>query len=107
MGKTSTGLQENIASVLCYLFGWVSGLILLLLEKDNKTVRFNALQSIVVFGGCNILVFVLGLIPVIGWVLIPIVGLLCFVLWIVLLIKSFQGQTMRLPIAADIANKYV
>jgi uncharacterized membrane protein len=106
MKKTSVGLEENIASLLCYLFGWVSGLIFLLLEKENKTVRFNALQSIVVFGGCNVLIFVFGFIPVVGWALIPIVALLSLVLWIVLMIKSFQGQTLRLPIASDIADKY-
>ena len=107
MAKTSSGLQENVASLLCYLFGWVSGLIFLLLEKDNKTVRFNALQSIVVFGGCNALIFLLGFIPVIGWALIPVVALLSLVLWIVLMIKSFQGQTLRLPVAKDIAEKYI
>ena len=107
MDKTSTGLQENIASLLCYLFGWVSGLIFLLLEKENKTVRFNAMQSIVVFGGCNVIILILGFIPVIGWALIPVVALLSFVLWIVLMIKSFQGQTLRLPLAADLADKYI
>jgi uncharacterized membrane protein len=105
MAKTSSGLEENVASLLCYLFGWVSGLIFFLLEKDNKTVRFNAMQSIVLFGGCNLLIFILG-ITVVGAILIPVVGLLSLVLWIVLMIKAFQGQTLRLPGIKDIAEKY-
>ncbi|MBN2119491.1 MAG: DUF4870 domain-containing protein [Candidatus Omnitrophica bacterium] len=107
MEKTSTGLQENVACLLCYLAGWVTGLIFFLIEKDNKTVRFNAMQSIITFGGLNVIVFVLGFIPIIGWVLIPIVGILSFVLWLVLMIQSFQGKTVRLPIAADIADKHI
>src|SRR5678809_616815 len=64
-GKSSTGLDENIASLLSYVFGWVSGLIFFLIEKDSRLVRFHAMQSLLF----NILV-----------------GVVCFVLWIVLFI---------------------
>ena len=50
MVKTSTGLEDNIAGLLCYVAGWVSGLIFLLIETENKFVRFHAVQSIIVFG---------------------------------------------------------
>jgi uncharacterized membrane protein len=43
MAKTSTGLEENVAGLLCYLFGWVSGLVFLLLETENRFVRFHAI----------------------------------------------------------------
>ncbi len=38
-GKTSTGLQQNIAGLLCYVLGWITGIILLPIEKDKQFVR--------------------------------------------------------------------
>jgi uncharacterized membrane protein len=49
-GKTSTGMEQNLEGLLCYVLGWLTGIIFLLLEKDNKFVRFHAIQSILVFG---------------------------------------------------------
>ena len=46
VAKSSTGLDENIAALLSYILGWVSGLIFFLIEKDSKFVRFHAMQSI-------------------------------------------------------------
>ena len=45
-GKSSTGLDENIAALLAYVFGWISGLILFLMEKDSRLVRFHAMQYV-------------------------------------------------------------
>ena len=45
-GKSSTGLDENIASLIAYLAGWVSGLIFFLIERDSRLVRFHAMQAI-------------------------------------------------------------
>ena len=105
LGKTSSGMEANIAAFLCYLAGWITGLIFYLVEKENKFVRFHAMQSIVTFGGLSVIMFVLGFIPVIGWILLPLVGLLGFVLWIVLMIKAFQGEKIKLPFAGEIAEK--
>jgi uncharacterized membrane protein len=105
LGKSSTGLQPNVAAGLSYVFGWVSGLIFFLIEKDNKFVKFNAMQSIVVFGTVTVSCFVLPFIPILGWILLPIVWLASFVLWIILMIKGFQGQTFKVPFAGDIAEK--
>ena len=55
MEKTSTGLQENVAGLLCYVLGWVTGLIFILIEKENKFVRFHAMQSIVTFGSITVI----------------------------------------------------
>ena len=49
LGKTSVGLQANVAGLLCYLVGWITGLIFFLIEKENKFVRFHALQSLITF----------------------------------------------------------
>jgi uncharacterized membrane protein len=109
-GRT-TSLEPNIAGFLCYLFGWITGLVFILIEKENKFVRFHAMQSIVTFGAFNVIwipLYILSRVHVI-WVLalvleIPI-GILAFVLWIVLMVKAYQGERFKLPIAGDIAEK--
>ena len=102
MEKSSTGLDENVAGLLCYVLGWVSGLVFFLLEQENKFVRFHAIQSILVFGAIMVAGIVLGWIPVIGWV----IGLLGFVLWIILIIKAYQGAKFKLPWAGNLAEKW-
>jgi len=105
MAKTSTELDENVAGLLCYVLGWISGLVFFLIEKENKFVRFHALQSIVVFGVLTLASIVIGWIPVIGWVINCLIGVLAFVLWIVLMIKAYQGEKFKLPWAGDLAEK--
>jgi uncharacterized membrane protein len=107
----SEGLQENVAGLLCYVLGWLTGIIFLLIDK-RPWVRFHAAQSIVVFGGLTLIRVILGMMHgvtgFIGWgffgLLFLLIGLVTFVLWIVLMIKAFQHQTWRVPIAADIAD---
>jgi uncharacterized membrane protein len=103
-GKTSTGMEQNTAGLLCYVLGWVTGIIFLLLEKDNRFVRFHAIQSIIVFGFLNVLGIVLGLIPVIRW-FTWIIGVIAFILWVVLMVKAYQGKMYKLPVAGDIAER--
>lgn len=55
LGKTSTGMQANVAGLLTYVAGWITGLIFFLIEKDNKFVRSHALQSIIIFGVLSVL----------------------------------------------------
>lgn len=105
LGKTSTGIQPNVAALLSYVFGWITGLIFYLIEKENKFVRFHAFQSIVVFGALTVLTIVLTFIPVIGWALIPIVYVVELILWIVLMVKGYQGEKFKLPVAGDMAEK--
>ncbi len=117
-----TGLAENVASGLCYVLGWVTGLIFLLIDK-RPAVKFHAAQSIVVFGGLHILRIILGIVFGfgmfggmwggnwgtfgIGVAILACVGLLTFVLWIVLMVKGFQGHKFRVPVAADFADQLV
>ncbi|MBI2868776.1 MAG: DUF4870 domain-containing protein [Chloroflexi bacterium] len=104
MGKTSSGLQQNIAGLLCYVLGWITGIIFLIIEKDNKFVRFHAWQSIIVFGAYTVLAMILTFIPFIGWIFGVLLGILAFILWIVLMLKAYQGQLYKLPIAGNIAE---
>jgi uncharacterized membrane protein len=105
------GLQENVAGLLCYVLGWLTGLVFLLIDK-RPFVKFHAAQSIVVFGALFILrlVFIFagwsgGLV---GWGIIGmlsiLVSLFTLVIWILLMIKAYQHEMFRVPIAADIAD---
>ena len=105
LGKTSMGIQPQVAALLSYALGWLTGLIFYLIEKENKYVRFHALQSMVTFGSLTVLSIVLTVIPVIGWTLIPVVYLVELILWVLLMIKAYQGEKFKLPVAGDIAEK--
>ena len=110
--STSEGLAENIAGLLCYLCGWLTGIIFLLIDK-RPWVRFQAAQSIVVFGGLTVIRIGLGIMSgliggLIGYgmlgLLTMIVGLVSLVLWILLMVKAYKHETFRVPFAADIAD---
>ena len=103
--KTSTGLKPNFAGLLCYVLGWVSGLVFLLIEKESEFVRFHAMQSLVTFGALNVAQIILSRIPLLGGVLSALVGLLLFALWIILMIKAYQGEKYKLPWVGDFAER--
>ncbi|OGW75419.1 MAG: hypothetical protein A2Z72_00285 [Omnitrophica bacterium RBG_13_46_9] len=105
LGKTSTGMQANLEALLCYLLGFVTGIIFYIVEKENKFVRFHAMQSIITFGFLFVLGIILTIIPVLGIILSPILWILQLILWIILMIKSYQGEKIKLPVAGDIAEK--
>ena len=105
--KTSTGMNQNVAGLLCYLAGWITGLIFFLIEKENRFVRFHAMQSIITFGSLTVIFMILGFIPFVGWVLMPILGIVQLVLWIVLMVKAYQGQLFKLPVIGDMAEKNI
>jgi len=109
MEKTSLGMEENIEGALCYVLGWVTGIVFYLLEKENKFVRFHAMQSILVFLPLSVIYWIFGWmlwwIPFIGWAISILIGLLMFILWIVLMIKAYQGEMFKLPVVGDMAEK--
>jgi uncharacterized membrane protein len=100
--KSSTGLNTNVAGLLCYLGWWLTGLIFFLIEKENKTIRFHAMQSIITFVAVTILMIIFGFIPVLNFIF-PI---LVFVLWIILMVKAYQGKMIKLPLVGNLADKY-
>ena len=102
---------------LSYVPGWVTGLIFLLIDK-RPFVRFHAAQSLVIFGGIHIVRFVAATVFGFGWwyggfglftftagaFLLNCISLLGLVLWIVLMVKAYQGIRYKLPVAGDIAE---
>ncbi len=115
LGPTSMGMSANVAAGLSYVLGWITGIIFFFAEKTNKFVRFNAMQSILFFGGLSVLDFILriasGFSPdFLGLVFgcaIGLISLVGFVGWIVLMINGFQGKYFKLPIVGDYAERYV
>ena len=104
IAASTEGLAENVAGLLCYVLGWVTGLIFLLIDK-RPWVKFHAAQSIAVFGGLTVIrIGLLFMTHFLGWGIQALLGLLGFVLWIFLMIKAYQHETVRIPIAADIAD---
>ncbi|OGO31232.1 MAG: hypothetical protein A2Z29_09345 [Chloroflexi bacterium RBG_16_56_11] len=101
------GLAPNVAGLLCYLGFWVTGIIFLVLEQKNNWIRFHAAQSIVVFGALFLADLLLGWIPIVGPVFLAVFGLTGFILWIVLMVKAYNGERYKLPMVGDIAERIV
>jgi uncharacterized membrane protein len=114
--SSQSGLTENVAGLLCYVLGWITGLIFFLTDK-RPFVRFHAAQSIVVFGALMIIRIIIGMMFVtsglagiatgfsLGIMLSGLVSIAGLVLWILLMVKAYQGERYRLPIAAEFADK--
>ena len=112
VAATSEGITENVAGLLCYLAGWITGIIFLLIDK-RPWVRFQAAQSIAVFGGLTVVQIALSVMSstiggLLGFGLMSMLGLLVgrttLVLWILLMVKAYKHETFKVPIAAGIAE---
>lgn len=102
------GLSQNAASALCYLVGFITGIIFLVWApyNQNRTIKFHAWQSIFLNLAFIILTIVLPAIGhFAGLVLLGIIDLAAFVLWIYLLYSVYNGKNVRLPLIADFAEK--
>lgn len=105
-GKSSFGMDENVAGLFSYLLGFITGIIFFILEKESKFVKFHAMQSIILSIFLTILYGILSFIPIIGWIILLILPLVTMVLWIVLMIKAYKHEYFKLPIIGDLAEKY-
>lgn len=106
---TDLGLEVYYAAPLAYLFGWISGLALLFLEKRNKYVRFHAAQAVVWFGTLTVLSTILGWIPFIGWLGAAGIAFVGMLSWFILIYRAYEdarsGVTFEIPVAGDFARK--
>jgi uncharacterized membrane protein len=102
---SSTGLASNVAAPLCYVLGLITGVVFLIIEKEDRYVRFHAFQSVAVFGALFVLSLVANLIPVIGRPISYLVAPVGLVLWVLLLVKSYQGERFKIPVAGDWAEQ--
>lgn len=104
---TALGIDENLEGALAYLFGIVTGILLLFIEKDNKFIKFHAVQSIIVSIAAMAILIIAGIIlvfiPIIGWLLYILLYLGTLALWLLLMYKAYNKEMFKLPIAGDIA----
>ncbi len=110
---STTGLPENTAAALCYLAGFITGIIFLVLEpyNKNKLIRFHAFQSIflnvavvIVWIGLGIVLLPFG-VWLGGWWLFWLIRLAFLILWIYMLLQTYQGKKVVLPVIGDLAAK--
>ncbi|WP_342515008.1 DUF4870 domain-containing protein [Sporosarcina sp. FSL K6-1522] len=101
--KNAIGLDDNIAGMLCYIF--IIGLIFLFMEKENRFIRFHALQAVFLGVALFIISLVLGVIPIIGWLVSLLMGPITLVLVIFMMYKAYQGTSYKLPFIGDMVEK--
>ena len=105
-------MDNKLKGLFCYLLGWLTGIIFYVTDKDSF-VRFHAMQSILTFGGLTVLDIICSILGNLGlglWVVMgpikDLIGLASLVLWILLMVKAYQGELFKLPIVGDMAENY-
>ena len=106
IGKSSTGMNENVAALVSVLFTWITGLILFFVETKSKFVKFHAIQSVIFFVGLLLVSGILGRLPLVGGLVTTITGLGGFAMWIVLLTKTYQGEWFEIPYVGEFAKQF-
>ena len=105
-GKSSTGLDENLAAAMCYVAGFITGAAFLLIERDSRFVRFHALQSTVTFLGVAVLHLVVNVVPILGVLLsVFVIFPATVVLWLILIVKAYRGERFKLPVVGDFVEQ--
>jgi uncharacterized membrane protein len=114
---TSIGLNARTEALLSYVLGWFSGLIFFVIERKNRFVRFHAAQSFIFFGIVSVVYIVirlLSIIPVLGFLLSPVLGCATLILlipaaliWVLLMIQAYRGVNFRLPIISGYADSLI
>ena len=107
--QASGAMADNVAGALCYLLGMITGIIFLILAPYNKNpaIRFHAFQSIFMNVACIAASIVLNMVFVMMhlWALTPLISLAFFALWIYMLVMTYQGKTIVLPVIGPIAQQ--
>ena len=108
---TTSGMSENVASALCYLFGLITGIIFLVLApyNQNKTIRFHAFQSIFLHIAVIVIWILYSIMSVLthglGFLLYPLMLLLFFAVWLYMMFTAYNKKKVKLPIIGDLAEK--
>ena len=113
---SSRGIDHQLEVLLCYLGWWITGLVFLFIERQDRELRFHAAQSLVVFGALSIVFLVWGSATAIVLFWLPqlfavfqavanLLWLATVILWLLLLVRAWRGETWRVPVAADLSEK--
>lgn len=115
-GATSTGVEPRLSALLCYTAWWLSALVFLVIERQHRGVRFHAAQSLLLFGGLSVAIAALSALSVAMLVvsagafqaarlLVYLVWIGAVGIWLVLMLRTFKGETWRVPFIADYADR--
>jgi len=106
LASSTGGLPDNTAGALAYLT-IIPAIIFLVTDGYNKRpfVRFHAFQSIFLAVSMTVLMMVLMIIPVVGWILEPLMLLAFLVLWLITVFKAYNGKEFELPVIGPLARK--
>ena len=100
--KTVSGIDANLAAALSYLVGFVTGIIFLLVEKENRFVRFHAMQSTLFFLGVVAIDLLLQIIPLLGFLVVVFVVIpASAIVWLLMMYKAYQGEEYKLPLVGQ------
>jgi uncharacterized membrane protein len=103
---TAGALPDNVAGMLAYVTIIPAIFFLLIAPYNyNRFVRFHAYQCLFTAAAWILLEIVLMAIPFLGWMILRVIWLAGVALWIVLLIKAYQGEKWKLPVIGDMAEK--
>ncbi len=104
---STTGINSNIAAALAYLFGFISGVAMLVIERDDKFVRFHAMQSTLTFFAAIVLMMIATSFPVVGFMLRALLSIATAVIWGFLIYKAFTGERYKLPYIGEMAERQI
>jgi uncharacterized membrane protein len=115
-GLSSTGLSPRIAAPLCYIGAWAGAIVMLMVERDSRDVRFHAWQSLLAFGaltliaigslGTTILMAFVSLTAfrVMSWVTL-VAWIVLAVIWLIALFQVANGKRWRMPVVGRWAER--
>lgn len=121
-GRSSINIDPRIAAFLAYFLSifisFLGGLLFFLLEKENRFIRFHSLQSvffnaavIIISIALTIITVIIAFVPVVGALSAAVIWSIfiigAFVVWILLMVKSIQGEYYKVPLIGDWADRYV
>ncbi len=100
------GLQDNVAGMLAY-FTIIPAIVFLVLEpyNKNKFIRFHSFQCLFLSGALIVIHIILGFIPILGWIASLLLSLATVIVWVLLVVKAYQGQKFKLPFIGDLAEQ--
>jgi uncharacterized membrane protein len=101
----AAGSNKKLYTILSYALGWIGGLIFLFVGKDDPDVKWNAAQSLIIFGALQIIGIVLSFVPFLGL----LVWLVSLIAWIYFLIQTLSGNGGRVnaPVVGPMIGSYV
>jgi len=103
--------NRNLVAAVSYLLFFITGIVILLVEKEDKFIRFHAMQSVFVFGGLFIINFIISLllsqVDILATLFNTLVWIGIIIIWFSSMIRAYQGRMFKWPLAGDFAEKYI